>query len=410
MTPRSAQVRCIIAENEGGLPAGTVVARPDTSKFDSPQVFTIAGGHFIHDTFSAFIAPLLPLIQERLGTTYALTGGLVIFSQLPSILNPFIGYLADRVSLRYFVILAPGLTATLISAMGLAPTYGLLALLLLLAGVSIAAFHAPSPAMIARVAGGRVGAGMSIYMASGELGRTLGPVAAAAGVQWFGLGGVWRLAAVGWLVSGVLYVRLRQVPAPVRSAEAGALHVVWPRMRRVFPPLVWIMTTRILMLVALTTYLPLYITNVKEGDLWLGALALTFLEGAGVVGALATGTLSDRLGRTRVLSFLVIVSPVLLVAFLYAPAAWALPLLILLGLTAISPTPVLLAVVQDQFPDHRALANGTYIGLNFLIRAAGIWVIGWLADGYGLATAFLWGAGLAFLTLPGVWRLPGRRR
>jgi FSR family fosmidomycin resistance protein-like MFS transporter len=200
------------------------------------------------------------------------------------------------------------------------------------------------------------------------------------------------------------------VPAPVRSAEAGALQVVWPRMRRVFPPLMWIMATRILMLVALTTYLPLYITDVKEGDLWLGALSLTLLEAAGVAGALATGTLSDRLGRTRVLAVLVAVSPWLLVAFLYAPAAWALPLLILLGLTAISPTPVLLAVVQDQFPDHRALANGTYIGLNFLIRAAGIGIIGWLADRYGLTTAFLWGAGLAFLTLPAVWRLPGGRR
>ena len=180
----------------------------------------------------------------------------------------------------------------------------------------------------------------------------MGPVVAAAGVQWFGLGGIWRLAALGWLVSGVLYVRLRHVPAPVRSAEAGAFRVAWPRMRKVFPPLIWIMVTRILMLVALTTYLPLYITNVKEGDLWLGALSLTLLEGAGVVGALA--------------------------------------------------------VVQDQFPDHRALANGTFIGLNFLIRAAGIGVIGWLADAFGLTTAFLWGAGLAFLTLPAVWRLPGR--
>ena len=35
--------------------------------------------------------------------------------------------------------------------------------------ISIAAFHAPASAMIAKVAGQRVGTGMSIFMATGEL-------------------------------------------------------------------------------------------------------------------------------------------------------------------------------------------------------------------------------------------------
>ena len=165
-------------------------AVPDT--FNTGQIFTIAGGHFVHDTYSAFIAPLLPLLQERLATNYALTGSLAIFSQLPSLLNPLIGYLADRVSLRYFIILAPGITATLMSSLGIVNSYFMVALLLFAGGISIAAFHAPAPAMIGRMAGKRVGTGMSIFMASGELGRTFGPIVAIAGVGWFGLEGMWR--------------------------------------------------------------------------------------------------------------------------------------------------------------------------------------------------------------------------
>ena len=61
--------------------------------------------------------------------------------------------------------------------MSLAPGY--LALALLLLAVGVAAFHAP--AMIASVSGPRVGAGMSIFMASGELGRTVGPAIVVAG-------------------------------------------------------------------------------------------------------------------------------------------------------------------------------------------------------------------------------------
>jgi FSR family fosmidomycin resistance protein-like MFS transporter len=94
-----------------------------------------------------------------------------------------------------------------------------------------------------------------------------------------------------------------------------------------------------------------------------------------------------------------------MLAFLYSPDWLTLPMLIILGLTAISPTPVLLAIVQDNFADNRALANGIFLAANFLIRAFGIWAIGFTADQFGLATAFLWSAVLGLLTLPTVWGL-----
>ena len=78
-------------------------------RFQTGQVITVAGAHFVHDTYSAFLAPLLPLIQDKLGVGYTLAGSLAIFMQLPSLLNPFIGYLADRANLRWFIILAPAL-------------------------------------------------------------------------------------------------------------------------------------------------------------------------------------------------------------------------------------------------------------------------------------------------------------
>ena len=86
-------------------PAASETAQP--KEFQTAQVLTVVGGHFVHDTYSAFLAPLLPLIQEKLSLSYSLVGGLALFMQLPGIINPFIGYLADRLSVRYFVIFAP---------------------------------------------------------------------------------------------------------------------------------------------------------------------------------------------------------------------------------------------------------------------------------------------------------------
>jgi FSR family fosmidomycin resistance protein-like MFS transporter len=83
-------------------------------------------------------------------------------------------------------------------------------------------------------------------------------------------------------------------------------------------------------------------------------------------------------------------------------------MLVALGLTAISTTPVFLAIVQDEFPEQRALANGTFMALNFLVRALGIAVIGLLADRVGLHRTFLVSAVVAFLALPALYFLPQR--
>ncbi len=373
--------------------------------FHTDQVATIAGGHFTHDTYSAFLAPLLPLLKERLASNYAFTGGLAIFTQLPSLMNPFIGYLADRISLRYFIIFAPAITGTLMSCVGLTSNYVMLAMLLTAVGFSISTFHAPAPAMIARVSGDRVGKGMSMFMAAGEMGRTLGPIAVAAGVSWFGLEGLWRMAFVGWAVSGILYLRLRHVAARPQSKTAVSAATFWPKARRLFPIFTWLMITRILMLASLTTFLTLYINDVREGNLWLGAAALTILEGAGVVGALFAGTLSDKLGRVRVLLVLTTLSAIIMLTFLYAPNWAIVPLLIGLGLTAISPQPVLLAVVQDEFAENRALANGSYLAVNFTVRAMGIAIVGVLADKIGLQSSFIIGGVVMFTGIPAILML-----
>ena len=158
--------------------------------------------------------------------------------------------------------------------------------------------------------------------------------------------------------------------------------------------------------VSLTIYLPLFVSDELGLSLWLAAISLTILQAAGVVGALISGTISDRYGRSRILFMLLLLAPLLMLALIYGPAWLAIPLLIALGLTALSPQPVFLALVQDKFPDNRALSNGTFLALNFLIRAAGIWVVGLLADQFGLTTAFVMSALVAFVTVPALKFLP----
>ena len=89
--------------------------------FRAGQVLILAACHFIHDIYSAFLAPLLPLLIDKLGMSLTQAGFLSTAMQLPHLLNPFIGRLADRINVRYFVILAPVTTAVPMSLIGVAP-------------------------------------------------------------------------------------------------------------------------------------------------------------------------------------------------------------------------------------------------------------------------------------------------
>ncbi|MFN2144083.1 MAG: MFS transporter [Anaerolineales bacterium] len=367
-------------------------------EFRTGLVATIASGHFVHDTFTAFVAPLLPLVIEKLSLSLTMAGALNAFMQLPAVLNPFIGYLADKLSLRYFVIFAPAATATLIGLMGLAPNYGTLVFLFILIGISVAAFHAPTPAMIARVSGQRVGLGMSLYMAGGELGRTVGPLVAVSAVSLWGLEGIYRLIVLGWAASLILFWRFRNISSSDYRMKAGNLSAELPKLRSFFLPIVLLTFTRAFLSGSITTYLPTFL-NFEGASLTFAGISLSVLEAAGVAGALLSGTASDRFGRRPVLLICLSLSSILMFVFLQVGGWATIPVLLLLGFFSIAPQPVLLALVQDAVPDNRAVANGLYMTISFLVRSLVLVLLGVAGDAWGLRTTFTISAVISIFAL-----------
>jgi FSR family fosmidomycin resistance protein-like MFS transporter len=387
----------------GGQPA-------ETDQFQTDRVVSIASGHAVHDTYTAFLPPLLPVFIENLSLTRTEAGLLTVFMQAPSVLQPFIGHLADRVSLRYLVILAPAVAAITMSLLGVAPSYVALALLLTAAGINSATLHAVAPVMAGRLSGKNLGRGMGYWMVGGELGRTLGPIIIVTAVQFLTLEGMPWLMVGGLVASVVLFVRLKDVPGRPPNAGQGlpwrqALRIMGPFL----VPLVGIIVARSFMVSALTTYLPIFLSD-EGAALWLAGISLSVLELAGVAGALLGGSLSDRLGRRTILAISLLATPLFMFAFLAANGWIRFPLLLLLGFTALSVTPVIMALVQESFPQNRALANGVYMSLSFLIRSGVVVLMGAMGDLFGMSLAFAVSAVMSLLGLPFLLLLPSRRR
>ena len=190
--------------------------------------------------------------------------------------------------------------------------------------------------------------------------------------------------------------------------ETPDFRTVLPAARRLFLPLVVVLTARSFLASSLWVYLPTFLEE-KGASLLFAGGAISIYAAAGVIGALVSGTLSDRIGRKPVLVAATFISPLLLFAFLHYEGWVRIVVLIVLGFVSLSSPPVLLAVVQDHLTVYRSAANGTYLAMSFVTRSITAVIVGMLADRFGLESAFFYSGLIVLLSLPVVLALPEPR-
>ncbi len=349
---------------------------------------TISFAHMAHDIFSSFLAPLLPLLIDKLGMSLSMAAFLNILTRIPSLFNPIFGIMAEKTGAKYFVILTPAVTAISMSLLGLANSYAVLFILLFAAGISAALFHVPSPTMIKEAAGDRTGTGMSFFMVGGESARTIGPLLVTAAVSWWGLEGIWRLMPIGIIASLILYIKLRDfdLHRPLsKPKEKGDTKRVLKR----FAPLLTTIGLYIMFQAgiksSLTLYLPVYLTNQGE-SLWYAGISLSVLQFFGILGTFVSGSLSDKIGRTKALLLSSTGSVLFMGLFVYTSSMAALALL---GLFLFSANPVLMAAVQDTDSQMPTFMNSMYMSINFGVSLVVVFAVGLSGDLLGLPTTYV---------------------
>ena len=375
--------------------------------FNSAKVITISSSHFLHDVYSSFLPPLLPLLISKYGISLSMASWLSLIQRIPSLFSIILGGYAHKIKWRPIIILAPLLTAFSGSIIGLAPGIIVLAILLFTMGLSSAAFHVPAPVMIKYYSGGQAGKGMSYYMLGGELARMLGPLLVVSAVSWWGLEGIWRLffpaAAAALFISFIL----EKIP----YEHLGNHKTNIPNWKKTltnhtsfFISLTIYMIFRSLMKASLSTFLPTYM-GLKGNSLLFGAFSLTLLQITGAFGAFISGGISDRLGRFTTLLLLALLSPFAILLFVNSNMLIQIVALLFSGIVLFGSTPVLLALVQEQGSNQPALMNGSFTTINFISSAIAVVVAGYAGDAWGLDFTYKLSAFLGFFAIPAVYIL-----
>lgn len=372
-----------------------------SGSFDRVRVAQLSAAHLAHDVYPAFLGVLLPLLIDELGLSLAAAGILASTLRWTTSLQPFLGHLADRTDTRNWVIYAPAVTAACMSLVGVAPNAPTVVILLLLTGVSHAAFHPSGGALVTRVSGDEWGRGTAWFMTGGEIGRVIGPIFIAAVIAVGGL----RLSPVavlpGILTTVLLYKALRHAPALYASAKGRAnVREALANGRR---PVLMLSAAIFLRSSANVTVVIFYPTLVTAsgGSLLRAGVGVGLYEVGAVVGAFLGGVLSDRLGRNKMmLAGALLGAPPIAAALYLGATPLGFALLVVGGFGWLSATSIELVTMQELLPDNRSTA----VGITYFVKAAGAIVatimIGVAADVIGLLPALTVAMGVGLACVP----------
>ncbi len=351
-------------------------------------VGSIAAAHSVHDMYAGFLPPLLPILIEKLGLSNLGGGSLTLFYSLPSLFQPLIGSLADRHNLKILVIMAPFITGTMMSLLGLATKPVVMMAMLILTGLSSASLHAIGPALNSKYAGQKLGKSMSFWVNAGTLGYALGSILLVTFYDILGLSKLPILAIGGAIASVLIWFGLKNVNTCTDSSKKrdhAPKH--WGRILKVMLPVAFIVATRAMMTVMLSTYFPAFLRE-RGASTWVSGAGLTLILVAGALGSYIVGSLSDRFSRVHILGFVTLAHFSAMLVFMRANNWLQVPMILLIGFLEIAALPVLMAMVQDSFAEDRAFINGLFLSINFVGTSLAIPLIGRLADLYSFRTAF----------------------
>jgi FSR family fosmidomycin resistance protein-like MFS transporter len=308
----------------------------------------------------------------------------MIFSS--SVMQPAYGYLSDRLHTRVFTILAPAVAGIFISALGMAPSYPIVLLLVVLGGAGIASFHPQGSALAIGGAGAGAGRAMAIFVSAGTLGMALGPTYFTAIIGRTGLENSLWCAVPGVLATATLIWFLPR--ANIRSTFHVGSKLDWNELYVVRKPLLvlyFLVFIRSIVQITYAQLLPLYLHRERGYSLQSASLVLSMYLACGAVGGFLGGHLADRFGGRRIIMSSMLGSVPFLATFFAATGVLSAVALAIGGLVLLFTVPVNVVMAQKLAPRQASTVSALMMGFSWgMAGLVFIPLTGWAADRVGL--------------------------
>ena len=357
-------------------------------------ILILSLSHLFTDLTGTALPAMMPFLKNTHQLSYTAVGAVIMVSNMTSsIIQPLFGYLSDRMEMKWLLPVSIILTCVGFSFLGLAPSFVVLLILVIMNGMGIAVYHPEGSKIMHYFTGSRMATGMSFFQVGGNLGMALGPLFITYAIALADLSGTLFYLLLGIPTLSILLLFLKELTLPVKSEKSdlrekkeGSPPVGENRGWGSMSLLVFAVSMRSWAHMGLITFVPFYYIHFLNGDaITAGRLVFVFLMG-GVVGTLIGAAIADKIGHKHYFCLSMILSVPLLFLFLQVGGFWAFIILFLVGLLLISSFSVTVVMGQMILRNRLGMASGLTMGFVIGMGGVGAGLLGIVADSWGVMT------------------------
>jgi FSR family fosmidomycin resistance protein-like MFS transporter len=288
-----------------------------------------------------------------------------VFSLFNSLLQPLFGWMQDRIGHYFFLCAGPFWVGLFMGTLGFAPNFGMLVLLLLLAGLGICAFHPASFAAVGNIGSCHRVSVISFLLLAMSLGFVVGPSLISLFISAAGMERLYFISVPGIVTSLVLFnviPRNRREATPKSMKPFYAFKSVAVTIAPFFLFVLFISVTAM----NLYSFVPILFRGKGFSVGMTGFFLSAFALGC-AVGPLLGSVLAKRLGRFKTIFLSAALSIVFLLFFLTLQSEIIVQIIffLLLGVALMFPFSILMDMAQEKVPQYLSTVSSLLGGFTW---------------------------------------------
>ena len=379
----------------------STLTRGITGKTSLTVLVTLSLFHLFNDTLQSLIQAIYPIIHENLSLNFREIGLISLVYQFSaSILQPLIGWYADRRPQPYALPFGMGATLCGLMMLAYAPNYSSVLLAVVMIGIGSSIFHPEASRLAYLASGGRFGFAQSLFQVGGTFGGSLGPLLVALFITQTGQHNlVWfvviPLTAMALMLPVSQWYKVQlQVIRERRQTEINTTteqHSPLPTRTVVISlcVLLTLIFSKYVYWASLGSYYIFYLKEKFHLDTHLAQYCLALFSFSMASGTLIGGLIGDRVGRKYVIWVSILgVAPLTILLPLVDSLWLTCVLTVFIGLILSSAFSAILIYAQELLPGKVGMIAGLFFGFAFGVAGIASAVLGWAADHYGMTYVY----------------------
>jgi len=371
-------------------------------------LFALTLVHFTGDFYSSFTSPLFPLFVEKLGLSLTQVGIIAGMSRfLGFIVQPPVGYLADRYRTRAFILTGLLMPVIFVPLSGISTGFATLLFATALGSFGSSMFHPSVTGMVPVYSGNRAGFAMSVFNTGGTFAFGVGPLFITWYAARFGLDAVPFTMILGLSVFVWIYMIL-PCPAGEGLRHLGFIGSIKDSLGSAWKTvtLIWmVMFLRAVVGQSFLTFMPVLYVQKGYSVVSAGVIFSLFTV-AGAVSGITAGHVSDRIGFKPVFLFIHLLMTPMLLLFLHCKGNWVYPGSMLAGGAVLASLPLGVVMAQKIAPKGKSMIASLMMGFAYGLGGMISPLVGKLSDMYSIHTVLMVISVIPILSLLLIWYFP----